>query len=376
MKIIRVLMVLASTNVGGAEMFVLNLLRNMDLKRFQVDIVVSLKEKNNGIGNELKRLGCRIYSLPFYKGYNYLQYRKAWKEFFINNHYDIVHGHVTNSAGIYLHIAKSMGCATIAHCHSAGYRGNWFERIVKYYLSRKARNVADYWFACSEKAAEHLFGKTFYTYGNYYTIPNAINTDKYLYNENCAMKVRKEYGVAKDTLLCGHVGSFTAPKNHLFLIDIFYKILQRNPNSKLLCCGEGDLMSRFKEKAEQLGIADKLILPGIVKNVNECLMSMDVFIFPSLFEGFPLSVVEAEATGLPVVMSDTITKEIDLLDSVERCSIKDDPAIWAERVCKLRRNERQACNQMISNSKYNMSVAAKMVMSLYDKMVQEKENGI
>ena len=278
----KILMVLVSTNVGGAEMFVLNLLRNMNRTHFQVDIVVSLKEKSNGISSELKALGCHIYTLPYFKVYNYIQYQKAWKAFLLAHHYDIVHGHASNSAAIYLRIAKKMGCATIAHCHSAGYRGNWIEKKLKKYYSKKVGGVADYWFACSEKAAEHLYGKEFSTYKNYYMIPNAINTDRYLYDENIAYRIRKELGVGKDTFLCGHVGSFTPPKNHLFLMDVFYEVIKRIPTAKLLCCGEGPTMIRFKEKAEQLGIADKIILPGIVKNVGDYYMAMDVFIFPSV----------------------------------------------------------------------------------------------
>ncbi len=365
----KILMVLISTNVGGAEMFVLNLLKNMDLTRFQVDIVVSLKENENGIGNELKALGCHIYTLPYFKVYNYIKYQNAWKTFLSDHHYDIVHGHATNSAAIYLHIAKNMGCATIAHCHSAGYRGNWMEKKLKNYYSKKVGGVADYWFACSDKAAEHLYGKDFSAYGKYYMIPNAINTDKYLYDESVAHRIRQELGIGEDAFVCGHVGSFTPPKNHMYLLDVFNEVTKRIPNAKLLCCGEGVLMSQFKEKAKHMGIEDKLILPGVVKNVNEYLMAMDVFIFPSLFEGFPISVIESEATGLPVVMSDVITPEVDLLDSIRRCSLADNPTKWADMICGIEKHDRKACNYIIGNSKYNMLTTARLVMSLYNEII-------
>lgn len=370
MKKTKVLMVLVSTNVGGAEMFVLNLLKNMDLTRFQVDIVISIKENENGIANELKALGSHIYMLPFFKVYNYVRYRKAWKAFLSNHHYDIVHGHATNSAAVYLRMAKKMGCVTIAHCHSAGYRGNWIEKRLKKYFSKKVGGVADYWFACSNKAAEHLFGRNFSAYKKYYIIPNAINIDKYLYDESIVNRVRQALGIGKDSFVCGHVGSFTPPKNHMYLLDIFYEVTIRIPNAYLLCCGEGEMMPQFKEKAKQMGIEDKLILPGVVKNVNEYLMAMDVLIFPSFFEGLPISVIESEATGLPIVMSDVITREVDLLDSVKRCSLNDNPTKWADVACGIEQNDRQACNNIISNSKYNMLTTAKLVMSLYDEMIK------
>lgn len=367
-------MVLGSTGMGGAQMFVLNLLRNLDLNRFQVDFAVNFKEKNGGIGDEVQKLGCNIYYLPYFKVYNYLEVVNAWRQFLHNHRYDIVHGHSTNSAAVYLKVAKEMGCATIAHCHSAGFRGNYIERLMKVVFTRRIGEVADYWFACSGKAAEHLYGKKYREYKNYFDIPNAINAENYLYNETIAKKIRKEIGVKDDELLCGHVGTFSSPKNHMFLLTIFEDVLKLRPNAKLVCCGTGELLNSVLEKTKELGIQNRIIFPGVVKNCNEYMMAMDVFIFPSLFEGFPVSVIEAEATGLPVVMSNVITKEVDITDCIYRHSLHESSSEWAKTICGISSTDRKVYNKAVANSKYNMQTSVKMIQSLYERLVSDSSN--
>lgn len=371
---IKVLMVLGSTNMGGAQMFILNMLRNLDLTRFQVDFAVNFEEREGGIGDELRSLGCNIYMLPYFKVYNYRHFVNEWEHFLNKHHYDIVHGHSTNSAAVYLKVAKNKGCVTIAHCHSAGFRGNKLQQLLKSYYTKKVRNVADYWFACSDIAAEHLYGKDYQKFVNYYNIPNAINAEKYVYKEDVRNRIRAEFGISDQIFLCGHVGSFTAPKNHMFLLDVFCEVLKMKPNAQLMCCGDGNLKTQVREKAQSLGILDKIIFPGIVKNCNEYMMAMDVLIFPSLFEGFPVTVVEAEATGLPVVMSDVITDEVNLTNCIYRLSLNKSPEEWARIVCNVFSDNRGDYNKIICESKYNMRTSVKKVMSLYEEMVKNKNS--
>lgn len=368
MEKIKILMVMGSTNMGGTQMFVLNLLRNIDLSRFQIDFVINFEERENGIGQKLREKGCQIYMLPYFKVYNYYSFVKAWKQFLREHQYDIVHGHSTNSASIYLNIAKKAGCITIAHCHSTGFRGNKVEQLLKGFYIKNIRHAADYWFACSKTAAEHLYGKGYDEYEHYYDIPNAINAEKYQYNEIVAKRIRQDLGVRDDELLCGHIGSFTAPKNHAFLLEVFNEVLQIKPNAKLICCGSGPLMPQIREKVIEMEIEDKVIFPGVVHNCNEYLMAMDVFIFPSIFEGFGIALLEAEATGLPIVMSDVIPDDIDITDCVHRLSLNDSAKVWAELVCRLSSYNRARYNKIISDSKYNMRTSVRMVMSLYEEM--------
>lgn len=367
-KKIRILMVLGSTEMGGAQAFILNVLRNIDRNRFHIDLAINSYAERNGIEDECRQLGCCFHIVPYFKVYNYLEVCKAWNKLLREHHYDIVYAHSTNSASVYLKIAKRHGCKTIAHCHSAGFRGGKAERVAKYLFTRNIGRVADYWFACSDKAAEHLYGSSYKQYPQYYNIPNAINVADYLYDENKRYEIRRKIGVADDNFVCGHVGSFSAPKNHAFLLEIFAEVVKREPKARLLCCGAGVLMDSVKEKAANLGILDKIVFAGVVK-ASDYLMAMDVFVFPSLFEGFPISILEAEATGLPIVMSDVITKEVDLMDLIVRKSLSDDVASWAEAVLKNKCGERAAYNASIARSKYNMQTTVKDLEKLYVELV-------
>lgn len=375
MQPIKILMVLASTNIGGAEMFVLNLIRNIDLSRFSVDLVASFPEKGVGIREEVKSYGCNIYYLPYFRVLNYLHYTRSWDKFLSEHHYDIIHGHASNSAAIYLRIAKKHKCATIVHSHSAGFRGNLLHRIVKSFLATKVTRVADYWFACSEKAAEHLFRKNYMSYEHYYTIPNAINVEKYFFSTETRNKIRQELHLTEGVFLCGHVGSMTGPKNHLFLLEVFQSVLLIKPNAILLLCGDGPLKPEIEEKALQLGIRERIVFRGVVRNVNEFMMAMDVLIFPSFFEGFPITVIEAEATGLPIVLSDVITKEVDITDCVIRESLSDSPEKWAETICGICIGDRSAYNDQISDTVFNMTKAVKFVETKYKDLFIENTRG-
>ena len=153
------------------------------------------------------------------------------------------------------------------------------------------------------------------------------------------------------------------------LLDIFREVLKKNNGAKLICCGAGTLFPQVKDRAIQLGISDNVIFTGIVKNCNDYMMAMDVLIFPSLFEGFPMTVIEAEASGLPIVMSDVITDEVDITDCVHRMSLNDHPEVWADYIIKLKSEDRTLYNSIVADSKYNMKTGAKFIMSLYDQMI-------
>lgn len=366
----KVLMVLGSTAMGGTQAFLLNILRNIDLDRFQVDLAVNRDIKDGGISEEVREMGCNIYFWPPFKVYNYAQFVRFWRSFLSNHHYDIVHGHSTNSAAVYLKVAKNMGCVTVAHSHSAGFRGNKFQQLIKSFYAKRVGKVADYWFACSRKAAERLFGNAYRTYPDYYDIPNAINAENYLYDVNKANEIRTHLGISEDEFLCGHVGSFSAPKNHSFLLDIFCEVLKIRPNARLVCCGTGALLPQIKTQAAALGISDKISFPGVVKNCNEYMMAMDTLVFPSLFEGFPITILEAEATGLPVVMSDVITHEVDLTKLIHRQSLEDSPLEWAKTICNIDQLDRPSQNHFISETNYNMRTSIMTITDLYERMLK------
>ena len=366
-----ILMVLGNTRMGGVQAFLLNVLQNIDRSRYKIDLAINFEGEGGGVSEQFRSLGCDIYFLPYFKVYNYFYFVSKWKQFLKKYHYDIVHGHSTNSASVYLKVAKGMGCATIAHSHSGGYRGNKIQQYIKKYYAHAVGKVADYWFACSDAAAIRLFGNNYKDYIRYYAIPNAIDVEKYKYNFEKANFIRSALGVKDGEFLCGHVGTFSTPKNHSFLIDVFAEVIKLNPKAKLVCCGAGALQKEIKDKAERLGILDNIIFAGVVMNANEYMMAMDVFIFPSLFEGFPVSVIEAESTGLPVVMSDTITTEVDMTNLIHRLSLNDSAEKWARCICDISKANRADYNRIIVESQFNIKESVKLISNLYEEMVNK-----
>lgn len=289
--------------------------------------------------------------------------------FFTNHPYDIVHGHSTNSAGIYLKIAKQYGCRTIAHIHSTGFRGHWIERLSKRLFSKLTKKHADYWFACSNEAAQRLYGDEYKHYPRYYEIPNAIDVKRFEYNEIIRKRIRRELSIGEDGFLCGHAGTLSAPKNHLFLLEIFSEIVKRNNNARLLLIGEGIMKPNIEAKARSLGIYSRIVFRQNLPNVNEYLMSMDLFIFPSLFEGFGMASLEAQATGLNVVQSDNVPKETHLTECVVSISLKEAPSVWAERALSMPKRDRKTVNQHFFDTKYNLANTIPHISKLYCEMV-------
>ena len=360
-------MVLDNTGRGGAQSYAMNVLRNIDQERFNIDFVVNRNPKN-GYGDEIIKLGSRIHYIPKFKVYNWSAYSKAWHTILRKYKYNIIHGHVSSTAGIYLKLAKKYGCTTIAHSHSAGYRGNWFEKKIKQIFTKSAKIYADYWFACSDIAAKRLFGENHKNNPNYYEIPNAIISSKYKFDEKIRNKLRTQLGINEETLLVGHVGSFSEPKNHAFLLEIFKNIKKRTACAKLLLVGEGPLKQDIDNNAHKLNIFDDIIFTGNVANVNEYMMAMDVMIFPSLFEGFPVTVIEAQASGLYTVLSNTITQQVYLTKHLVPMSLEDDPSVWAQVALDYKSDDRITANDIINASCFNMDNSIKNLEELYKKM--------
>ena len=370
MKKIKVLMVMGSTQRAGAETYVMNVIRSIDREKFQIDIAVR-KGKRGEYDTEILELGCSIFDLPSYKITNIIGYKKKWSEFFDQHHYDIVHGNLSNSAFLYLKIAKEHGCATIVHSHSSSFRGGIIEKKIKKYTSHLAKRSADYWFACSEIAAFSHYGEDFKAYKNYYYIPNAIIGGNYRYNSGTRQKIRKQYDISDTCFLCGHVGSFTAPKNHLFLLEIFKEIKKMRSESRLILIGDGLLKENIKKRAEEFGILSDIIFTGSVNNVNEHMMAMDFMIFPSLFEGLGIVVIEAQATGLYSIVSDEVPKEACLTDIVEYKSLNDSAKLWAKRVMEHDEIDRISYNKIICQSDFNMMASVKKLERIYCECIDD-----
>lgn len=328
---IRILHVLGRLDRGGAETMIMNLYRNIDRSKIQFDFVIHTDRKCD-YNDEIDKLGGRIYNVTRYKGKNHFVYKREWHVFF-NSHpeYKIIHGHMRSTASIYLSIAKQYGIKTIAHSHSTASRGNKIDQFVKNIMQFPIRFIADYLFACSEEAGKWLFGNRVLNNKNYYIIRNAIDIEKYTFNESIRNQFRKQYKI-KDQIVMGHTGSFTTPKNHDFLIEVFNQVQKRDSSALLLLIGEGELKPQIEKKIKGLNLENKVILTGSVPNVNEYLQMMDIFVFPSIFEGLGIALIEAQAAGVKSIVADNLPNEVFITDLIERMDIKNNPQSWAKAI--------------------------------------------
>lgn len=369
MEQIRILHVIGSLNSGGSQAFVMNIYRNIDRKKFQFDFVID-KENETFYMDEIKELGGKVYVLKNVKECNPIMFWKQWNEFFKkHSEYKIVHGHVRSVAAIYLKIAKRYGVITIAHSHSTASRGNKLEQYVKNIMQFPIRYIADYLFACSNEAGKWLFGKSALKKENYKIINNAIDVENYVFNECKRNEIRRRLSI-EEKVVVGHVGSFTYPKNHKFLIEVFYEVQKVKEDSVLLLVGDGILRPQIKKQIKELGIEDKVIFSGVVSNVNDFMQAMDVFVFPSIFEGLGMAVIEAQAVGLKCIVADTIPREAYVTDAVESIPLNRSIEKWSNQILENMDNYIRINKQdSIINSGYDIKNAAMRLQNYYLTML-------
>jgi len=355
----RVLQSLASLNRGGAESMIMNLYRNIDRTKIQFDFVVNENQKKYVFENEIKKLGGNIYKVPKFNGKNILQYRKKWEQlFYKNKKWEILHIHNVSSGSLFTDIAAKYNIITISHSHFANSTKS-FKSFIKKLFRFPLRYNTDYMLACSTEAGKYVFGKK-----NFSILPNSIETENFIYNQKTREIKRQELRL-EDKFVIGHVGSFSFPKNHSYLIEVFNSYNKINPNSICLLVGTGPLDSKIYDKVKNYKLTEKVIFLGNRSDVNELLQVMDVLIFPSIYEGLPVTLIEAQAAGLPVIASDKITEEVKITELINFKSIEDSSDIWAEEIEKIKKIPRQDMYNEVVNAGYDVKKTAESLLNFY-----------
>lgn len=357
---IRVLQVVTYMQRGGLETMLMNYYRNVDRSKVQFDFLVH-RDFEADYDKEILELGGKIHHLPVLNpfGPDYLkQLDRFYKE---HPEYKIVHSHLDCLAGIPLKYAKKNNIPVrIAHAHNSNQTKN-LKYPIKMFCRGNITKNANYLFACSEEA-----GKWMYQGAPFEVLHNAIDAEKYIYNIEIRNKVRSGLGFDSNTLVVGHIGRFMPQKNHSFLLDIFAEVLKQRSNSILLLVGEGDLETETKKKACDLGISKNVIFAGVRSDVPELLQAMDVFMLPSLYEGLPLVMVEAQAAGLPCLISDKVPIEcVKTNGLVDQIPIDAGAGRWADKVINVTKIERRNTFEEIKNADFDIKENAKRLEDFY-----------
>lgn len=354
---------IGSLEMGGAQTMVMALYRAIDRSKVQFDFVVDCDELNV-FEDEISRLGGRVFRFPKFNGRNYLQVRSFWKDFFVHHpEYKVLHSHVRSYASLYLPIAKQCGVKTIIHSHNTS-NGHGLEAVAKKLLQYPLRFQADYFFGCSEIAGKWLFGDRVVHSDRYFMLKNAVDLERFAFRQEARNLIRRELAVDEHTLLIGHVGRMHPQKNHRFLIDCFAQLLQSRNDAKLALLGEGELRDEICEQIDRLGLQDKVLLLGLKKNVEEYFSAMDLLVLPSVHEGLPVVIVEAQASGLKALVSDTVTKEVQLSKLVQYLPITQGATPWVDAI-KNWEPVRLDVSENIRNSGFCIKASSQWLSDFY-----------
>ena len=367
---LRVLQYAGEMNRGGLETFLMNVHRNIDRSKIQFDYMLHPDEKQD-YEDEINELGgiCHRIKVSGKPYAHYIQYRNFLDSFFVQHpEYKIVHGHLYTYMPIYLNAAKRHGRITIAHTHATRNPNIAIKGFLKRMMNYSVRYIADYFFACSTQAGIDNFGRK----ANAKFVPNGIDTRNYKFSENVRTRIRNNTVMGGGAeFIVGHVGRFEHQKNHKFLIEVFHQIHSIIPNSRLWLIGRGYLEADIRAQVHSLGLDDAVDFIGVVGNVNEYLTGMDAFIFPSVYEGLGIALIEAEASGLPCFVSEAIQDEAVVSDRVTRMSLNESPEIWAEKIiqCRGQNINREAYAEVVSRSGFDIRNVAKELQEFYLSLV-------
>lgn len=358
----RVLHVLDKLSIdSGVSVMVMNYYKHLDHNRLTFDFMLN-EDVDQATRDFIEGLGSKIFIMPSLKTKNLFLYVNALVEFYKNNDYKIVHGHIANSAVFYLGLANQTHYKII-HSHSARLSDVPWKRVRNWILTRFVKLVANQYIACSDDAAKSLFSRN----EQVTLLNNAIDVQRYFFNSGNRETIRKSLGLSNEFLI-GHVGRFCAAKNHQFIISVFKEVYQHNRNVHLLLIGEGELKQEILQKVESLDLSDVVTILGATSEIENYLSAMDVLILPSQFEGLGLIGVEAQASGLKVIASDKVPAVMDATGNVE--FLKLDRQLWVEQLLELKiEADRLERGKLLIGSVFDMDTQIQYLYNYYDRFL-------
>ncbi|MBP3444976.1 MAG: glycosyltransferase family 1 protein [Bacilli bacterium] len=343
-KPVKIVQILGFMDSGGIESSVMNYFRNLDKERFIVDFIVcegsTLPQKR-----EIESKGSKIYIVPHYK--YIFKYIKEVRKILKTNKYDIVHAQMNSLSIFPLYCAykENIGIR-ICHSHSTANSKEWKKNIIKNILKPFSKVYATDYFACSEHAGKWLYGKNIVKNKKFYIVNNAVDMNKFLFNNKKRKEIRRKLNINDDYVI-GHIGRFMPQKNHKFLIEVLYEIKKELNDVKLLLIGDGKLEKEIRRKVVNLKLEDNVIFLGVTDHVNDYLQAMDIFAFPSLYEGLGMVAVEAQINNLYVLASTEVPVEAQISNKIDFLNLNK--YLWKQRIIDLKESRK---NEFIELSNY------------------------
>lgn len=363
-------------NAGGIQEMTIKWMENIDKTKYQIDILSYNSGKKDNYPERVAEFGGKVYLIESYmhKGKLFESLKQTDSFFYNHKDYDILHAHSSSKALFIMYYAKKYGIKTrILHSHCTKFvvKGKVKLFIAEAFKIPTLKLTTDY-YACSPEAGEFLFGKKAMNRGAVTIIHNGINIELFKPNKEIRMRMRKELGVEKNFVV-GNVGRFRPQKNHIYLIDIFEAVYKVDKDAVLICAGNGELEQEIKEKTDKLGISDRVKFLGFRNDVNDLMQAFDVLVMPSLFEGLPVTGVEAQAIGIPVLFATTITKDAAILPESDYMDLRQTPEQWAQKILEFKNiNHTENSEEWIEKRGYNIAKETKKMECLYSKYYKKR----
>ncbi|KAB7708166.1 glycosyltransferase [Bacillus aerolatus] len=360
---LKVLHVVVNMNRGGAETLIMNLYRNIDRSKVQFDFLTC---KPGAFDEEIIKMGGKIHRISYVSEVGHFKYIRELNQFFsTHKEYKIVHSHMDKMSGFVLRSAKKAGIPIrISHSHNTQSEGGVAIRTYKWFAGKLIIPNATTFFACSNYAAKWLFHAK---YSDTHILKNGIEYEKFAFSNEVRKEVREELKLSNKSIVLGHVGRFAHQKNHSFLIDVFEELSKKNEDAVLLLIGDGPLRKEIEAKVQNLKLEEKVTFLGIRSDINRILQAMDIFVFPSLHEGLPVSLIEAQGAGVPCLISDRVSLEVDLgMDLVDYAPL-DDKAVWMDMVKRIssKRISRTNAQESLIEQGYDITATANKIEDFY-----------
>lgn len=360
---IRILNLFTIMDRGGAESIVMNYYRHIDRSKVQFDFMVH-REQRGAFDDEIEAMGGRIYRMcPIYPQ-NFGKYKKMLRKFFSEHpEYRIIHSHMSELGYFAFKEAKRQGVPVrICHAHNTP-NGFDLKMIMRTYFKTAMKPYITHRLICGTAAGCWLFGEKYQD--QFIMMNNAIDTAQYAFSPAIRAEMRRELGL-ENRFVVGHVGRFAEQKNHMFLLEIFAALAQKRSDAVLLLVGGGAREDEIRKRVQALGLQERVKFLGVRNDINRVMQAMDIFLFPSLFEGLPVTMVEAQTAGLPCFISESIPPQCILTENVRRISLDEPAAKWAEIILDETSLERRKdIRDIIVRAGFDITENAKWLQEFY-----------